>query len=178
MNMSEIPHRWHIPRSAIQHSIGEMAIDGRRGCEGIAMWLGHFQDDTAIVTHIALLRGPGIQKMPYQIVISADLVNDLTDVAIDLNVVLVGQIHSHGPLHGTHLSETDKRYGICSPGYLSVVAPNYAMDLTTEIDQLGFHIFEDGGWRRLSSSAARNRVVIPEELEVAVVTAGRAEDRG
>jgi hypothetical protein len=127
MKFLEIPARWEIPLGVIQHSITEMAIDGNRGCEGIAMWLGHFQDDIAIITHIAVLRGPGIKKTPYQIVISADLVNDLTDVTIDLNVTLVGQVHSHSALYGTHLSETDRRYGIAAPGYLSAAgAPNIA----------------------------------------------------
>jgi hypothetical protein len=178
MNMSDVPSRWHIPRAAIQHSIAEMAIDGSCGCEGIAMWLGRFRDDTAIVTHVALLRGPGIKKMPYQIVISADLVNDLTDVTIELGLVLVGQIHSHGHLHGTHLSNTDKRYGIRYPGYLSVVAPNYAMDSSTEISELRFHVFEAGVWRGLGAREAQDRVVILEEPEVPVVIAGGELDRG
>lgn len=178
MKFPRIPARWQVPSAAIQHSMAEMAMDGNRGCEGIAMWLGHVQDDIAIITHIAVLRGPRIKKTSHQIVISADLVNDLTDVTIDLNVMLIGQIHSHGPLYGTRLSETDKRFGVVAPGYLSAVAPNYAMDSSIGIDEVGFHVFEAGGWRRLDASEARDRIVILGEPEVAVVVAGHEENRG
>lgn len=168
-----IPKRWDIPEEAMRLSFAEMAQDGARGCEGVAMWLGHREGEVAIVTHVARLQGPGIHKGPDHLFISADLVNDLTDVAIEHRLTLVGQIHSHGPMHGTNLSLTDRRYGIAVPGYLSAVAPDYARRRVTTIDQCGIHVFlPPQGWVRLSPSAVKERISIVTNVTVPVLIAG------
>ena len=79
MSYFDVPTRWVIPEAALRRSLQEMAIDGARGCEGVAMWLGHYDRDTAVVTHIAVLRGPGVRKAPDQLLIGADLMNDIAD---------------------------------------------------------------------------------------------------
>lgn len=168
----EGPTRWHVPCSAIDRSMTEMAIDGSRGCEGIAMWLGRVDDHTALVTHVAVLRGKGIEKAANYIVIDADLVNELTDMVIDLRVMLLGQIHSHGPFYGTVLSETDRRCGISAPGYLSVVAPDYGMKPKTTIEDFGFHVFQNDAWRRMGGSEVQDRIVLSAEAEIPVVAVG------
>jgi len=173
MTYFSIPEHWRIPEAALRHSFAEMAEDGQRGCEGIAMWLGHYDGNTAIVTHVARLRGPGILKEPDRLLISADLVNDLTDVAIENNLTLIGQIHSHGPLHTTNLSETDKRYGIAVPGYLSAVAPDYALRSETTISECGLHVFIPGkSWPRLSPTEVRQRISIVSGIIVPILVAG------
>jgi len=173
VNYFETPTQWRIPEEAIRHSMMEMAIDGAFGREGVAMWLGRYEQNTAVVTHVAALRGAGVRKAPDQLLISADLVNDLTDKAIDLGLVLIGQIHSHGPLHGTSLSVTDKRYGISVPGYLSAVAPDYAMRPSTSVDECGVHLFEKGrGWIRLTPEQVAKRVLVVPSPRVPVLIVG------
>lgn len=163
MSYFEIPEQWHIPEQALRASMDEMAIDGVLGHEGVAMWLGRYEGRSAIVTHVAALRGPGVRKAPDQLLIGPDVINDLTDAAIEHGVVLIGQIHSHGPLYGTHLSLTDKKYGIAVPGYLSAVAPDYAMRPDTRIEDCGIHIFEKGvGWRRLPLREIEQRIIITQ----------------
>src|SRR5262245_19086266 len=102
---------WCIPRAAVQQSFEEMAMDGRKGDEGIMLWLGSRQDGTVMITDLVALRGPRIQKSPARIDIDATLLNDVTDLAMMLEKSLVGQIHSHGPLHGVDLSWVDRTFG-------------------------------------------------------------------
>jgi proteasome lid subunit RPN8/RPN11 len=134
----------------LQTSISEMAPDGARGREGVALWLGRQEAGIVRVTHVVGLRGPGIVKRADHLSISAELLDDVTDIAIELGTYLVGQIHSH-PAGWVDLSEADKRYGIQAPGYLSVVAPHFAQDPRTRPGQCGFHVFNGRKWRRLGS---------------------------
>ena len=80
------------------------------------MWLGRYEDITAIVTHAGILRGAHVRKAPRLLMIDLELINELTDLAIENKLRLIGQIYSHGPDFGTNLSETDRRYGVAVPG--------------------------------------------------------------
>ena len=165
------PTAWRLPLEAFRHSLAEMAIDGVRHKEGVAMWLGRYEADIAVVTHVAVLRGPGVYKAADQLFISSGVMNELTDVAIETKTILIGQVHSHGPLYGTWLSETDKKYGIAVPGYLSAVAPDYALRPDTRIHDCGFHLFEAGaGWRRLASDEVERRIQVTEATDIPVLT--------
>ena len=173
MSYFDIPERWTIPAEAMRVSLVEMAIDGAVGHEGVAMWLGRYEGKNAIVSHVAIFRGEGVHKAPDQLVITAESINDLADEAISHGIVLVGQIHSHGPKYGTNLSLTDKKYGIAVPGYLSAVAPDYALRSRTDIRDCGVHLFEKGGgWRRLSSTEVAQRVLITAESSAEVIRVG------
>jgi len=153
--------KWIIPESAIIESFKEMARDGKSGNEGITLWLGKRSKEHAQVTHLVALRGPGIVKKPAVLIIEPDLFNSVTDITIAYNVALIGQIHSHGPWHGTDLSVTDIRYGLSVPFYLSIVAPDYALKTECDLSSCGVHIFDPGtGYRRLSPMEAQDRIQI------------------
>lgn len=164
---------WQLPQSAFDASLQEMATDGRLGREGVALWLGNRNDGAAQVTHVVLLRGPGVAKRHDLLQIGADLMNDVTDLAIELGVMLVGQIHSHGVLYGTDLSLTDRRYGVMVPDYLSVVAPDFALRPRTLIADCGVHIYELGrGYRRFSQREISERLDMTATQAVSVLTVG------
>jgi len=150
-----------------------MALDGAAGNEGIALWLGKRKDGEADITHVALLRGPEVEKHPAQIRLGADLLNDLTDLTIELGVVLLGQIHSHGPGWSLDLSPTDRTYGPAVPWYLSVVAPDYALNAETRFQDCAVHVFEPGiGYRRLGGQEAGERLQLVPGGAVDLVTVG------
>jgi len=173
MSFFSIPSHWRIPQSAMQLSLKEMALDGASGCEGVALWLGRHAGDIVSITHVVALRGSGVRKAPDLLQISADLINDVTDLAIEHRATLVGQIHSHGRLFGTNLSRTDKQMGIAVPGFLSVVAPDYAMRPATAIADCGIHLFEPpSGWRRLAQGEITARIVMTAGDDVALLIAG------
>lgn len=166
--------RWVIPELALSESFREMARDGMQGNEGIVLWLGRRCGDRAEITHLVALRGHGVVKRPELLRIFSALVNDVTDLAIEQGVTLVGHIHSHGTGYGTNLSPTDRKYGIAVPYFLSVVAPHYALKSGTHIGQCGIHVFEPGvGFRRLPAVEARRRVEVIPGPDVPLLIAGK-----
>jgi hypothetical protein len=163
---------WRIPEAAIPEVLAEMAIDGREGNEGIVLFLGRENLTVAEVTHFVKLRGRGIQKRPWQIRIDAGLLNEVTDVAIENKVRLIGQVHSHGPGYGLDLSPTDRAYGIKTAYYLSLVAPDYALS-SAPIHQWGVHIFrEERGFVRLSVAEVTRSIQVIPTAPISFLTVG------
>lgn len=163
---------WRIPEMAIADALKEMAIDGSEGNEGIVLFLGRDTDAVAEVTHLLKLRGGGVEKYPAWINIDPALLNDVTDVAMDNKVRLIGQVHSHGPGYGLDLSPTDRTYGIRTPYYLSLVAPDYALS-AVPLQKWGVHVFmENQGWVRLSASEADRRLQVLPNARASVITVG------
>jgi hypothetical protein len=152
--------KWLLPETVLADSLLEMVIDGRRGDEGIVLWLGRDHGETAEITHLVKLRGPLVTKRPDQIHIEAALFNDVADVAIEHNIRLIGQIHSHGPRYSLNLSPTDKTYGLQTPYYLSLVAPDYGLS-DSSLSDCAVHVFRPGrGYVRLSTGEVSRQIQI------------------
>ncbi len=70
----------------------------------------------------------------------------------------------------------DSRYGIRTPDYLSLVAPNYAMT-DTPIHEWGVHVFvENQGYVRLPDQEVKRRIELSSGLPLPFLTVG--EDNG
>jgi hypothetical protein len=166
--------RWHMPLNTLGKSLQEMALDGALGNEGISLWLGDKNEHgDATVSHEVHLRGPGIVKSPANIQIAPDLMRKVHEVARQLELTLVGQIHSHGAEYGVSLSFVDRRYGISVPYYLSVVAPDYAMRPKTTIEDCGVHVFMPGvGYVGLTTEQIRKCIFIESERPIEILTIG------
>jgi proteasome lid subunit RPN8/RPN11 len=163
---------WRIPIAAWVASLDELALDGELGREGIAFWLGRREAGVAVVSAVALLRGPLIRKLSNQIVIDAGLVNELTDAAIAAGSRVVGQVHSHGGWTTTDLSETDRELGLAVPYHLSVVVPDFGRRHVDPTD-CGVHFFVPGeGFRRLSRAQVAVRLRLIDTGWVAVLKVG------
>ncbi|BDP43346.1 hypothetical protein DAETH_33150 (plasmid) [Deinococcus aetherius] len=164
---------WVLPEAAVRTSLAEMARDGRRGNEGVALWLGHRTEGMAEVTHVAVLRGSLVSKAPDLLTIDPKLFAEVGDLAYDLGVRLVGQVHSHGPGSGVRFSRVDHAYGLRVPSYLSAVAPDYALNPHTRTSDFGFHVYEPGaGYRLLNAHEMQARILFPDDREVEVLTVG------
>lgn len=183
--MTASPLRWILPQAALDRSYEELAGDGARDREGIVLWGGIAEPcaryDTVYVTHVILLRGPGVVREMGYIGIAPELLNDVTDAlaGLDGDVYLVGQIHGHPPLATTDLSEVDIAYGIRTPHYLSVIAPDYGMAPAARLAECGVHVFEPrAGWRRLAPTEVAARVEVPsrDDDDVTCLTVGSEID--
>lgn len=162
-------NKWFIPFAALEESRLEMANQGERGNEGTCLWLGTKTDGHAHVSHIVLLRGDGIECHPANVIISPELMSEVHDRAIDLKLVLIGQIHTHSPLYGTDLSPVDHRYGVRAPYFLSVVCPDYGQRDATLMKECGIHVyFPDRGYGRLSPSEIESHISMTSENVVAL----------
>lgn len=171
-----VPARWELPDYVWNQSFVDMARDGAVGREGVALWLGQVVDDVAKATQVVLLRGPGVLKRSNQLAISADLMNLVADEALERDLMLIGQIHSHGPFASTDLSYPDRYLGITEPGYLSLVAPNFAMNCRTPLRNCGVHVHEgESGWRRLHDSELTQRFHQPVREPISPLIVGGKE---
>ncbi len=171
--------KWHIPRDVLGKSLEEMSLDGVRGNEGICLWLGSRNDDgNATITHMALLRGPRIVKSPANIQIAPELMREVHETARENGLTLVGQIHSHGRGYGVSLSYSDRTYGISVPYYLSLVAPDYAMNKATKIEDCGVHVsLPKKGYVRLNVKQVKSSVLIEAGRSVTILTIGDDNSR-
>jgi len=154
---------WRLVEGVLKGSLQEMSIDGVHGNEGVVLWLGRRAQEQAEITHLVGLRGSGVTKRPDLLVIAPRLLNEVADVALQLNVSLIGQIHTHGSGYSLDLSRTDRTWGIAVPYFLSVVAPDYGLRSDIRITDCGVHMFEPGlGYRRLLMSEVEQCVqVVP-----------------
>lgn len=58
----------------------------------------------------------------------------------------------------TNLSYPDRYLGMCEPGYLSLVAPDFALRVGTKLEDCGVHVHEGvDGWRRLGVAETQRR---------------------
>jgi hypothetical protein len=168
--------RWVLPETVLPDSLMEMASDGRHGNEGIVLWLGRDYGAMAEITYLVKLRGPLITKLPDHIRIESALFNDIADTAIEYGVRVVGQIHSHGPGYSVDLSPTDRVYGLQTPYYLSLVAPDYALSDSTIID-CGVHVFRPRiGYVRLSDVEVSQRIEIIPGLHLPFIEIGGSDE--
>lgn len=170
------PLLWRLPAAALRTSLIEMAPDGALGREGVALWLGRRTAGVVTTTHVVGLRGPGVVKTPNHLSISAELLDDVTDVMIENGVYLVGQIHSH-PSDWVELSDADRLFGIQAAGYLSVVAPHFARDPETPPGRCGFHVHDRGRWRRLGPWERSWRVALTSGVAPLIIVGGCRDER-
>lgn len=160
MSPYEAVDTWILPHDALAVSITEMAPDGKKGNEGIVLWAGYLEGGIARVVQLIGLHGPLIRKLPLQMIIAPDLFAKVSIFCAKGTLILLGQIHSH-PKTFTDLSEVDKKYGIATPNFLSVVAPYYAQRSATKWADCGVHVFDEAaGFRRMSVEEAQRRVIL------------------
>lgn len=140
---------WTFPAGLLDVSLRVMRPHGAHGNEGLALWFGTESEGAVAITHLVEPYGPGFSTSPYHISLSLRGMARLTDLAEELGAFLVGQIHSH-PGRFLDLSQVDEREGIRVPGYLSLVCPHYAQLERLALQDCGVHVFEGGGYRRLT----------------------------
>lgn len=165
---------WVVPLQGWRLAFDEMAQDGRLGNEGTCLWVGSRHGKTAIITDVVVLRGEGIRKHPELITISDDLMHKLANKIAGSARCVIGQIHSHGIGSSTALSQTDQQYTMRVPGFLSIVAPDYAQRLV-DPEYCGVHVFESGlGFRRMDRREARCKLRLDPKQICGLISIGDA----
>lgn len=153
---------WHLPDNLLSQSIAIMRPQGRVGNEGLAFWFGVENQNKLMVTHIVEVFGTGFITTPLHMSLSLIAMTRLTQLTEELNIFLIGQIHSH-PGNFVDLSELDKSHGIRIPDYLSVVCPYYAQRDLVDLEEFGFHVFEKNKYRRMLNKEISTRISIQNE---------------
>ncbi len=167
--------RWVIGRGVVDATLMGLARDGRDRREGIALWLGRRVGETARVSHVVRLAGPGLVTREDLLEVSAELFNEVDDVCAERGLVWLGQAHTHGGAW-TGMSRTDRMFGPATPYFLSVIVPHFAQDARTTLADCGVHLLDPvDGWRTLGRDEVESRIDIanvePEDAGV-VITVG------
>lgn len=149
--------QWHIPKTLLGESIAIMRPHGAKSNEGLALWFGTSDGYRSTITHLVEVVGPGFLTTPLYMSLSLRAMVTLTNLAEKLDAILIGQIHSH-PERFLDLSDLDKKQGIRSQGYLSVVCPHYAQRDLRGFNDCGVHVFENHHYRRLASEEISRRL--------------------
>lgn len=151
--------QWHISKTLLRESIAIMRPHGAKGNEGLALWFGTSDGSHATITHLVEVVGPGFLTTPLYMSLSLRAMVTLTNLAEKIDALLIGQIHSHPELF-LDLSVLDKKQGIRSQDYLSVVCPYYAQRELRSFNECGVHVFENRHYRRLPSDEISRRLIV------------------
>lgn len=154
---------WSFPTNLLSESLSIMRPHGAAGNEGLALWFGTADGARADITHVVDVYGRGFQTTPLYMALSLRAMAVLTDLAEQLDVFLIGQIHSH-PERLLELSMLDKEHGIRIPDYLSMVCPYYAQRELDSFRECGAHVFEERTYRRMLPDELSRRLVVRNSL--------------
>lgn len=167
---------WDLPQAVVEWSFAEMRRRGEDGAEGIAFWAGRAEGAIARVSHAFIVRGRHVLCRRGILELESSLVNDLTDEVLTRGLYLIGQVHSHPPGASVRMSDTDQRYGIVAPSYLSVIVPDFAGGEWQKRSTWGVHVYGPARrWRTLPTTEALQRIAISER-EAELVTIGEGPD--
>jgi proteasome lid subunit RPN8/RPN11 len=158
---------WNCPGDLLSESIAVMRPHGLAGNEGLALWFGVRDGGRARITHIVDVSGAGFRTTPLYMCLSIRSMAVLTDLADKLQTVLIGQIHSH-PDRFVDLSDLDKRNGIRSPDYLSMVCPYYAQRTLSGFNDCGVHVFENRAYRRMPTQEVSRRLIASRDCVTSI----------
>ena len=163
---------WVISRGLVEGTMVELARYGREGREGIVFWLGRRDGETAHITHAVFARGGGVTSTRNLLEVSAELLNGVGTLCDELELVWVGQAHSHGG-RWTGMSLPDRTLGATSPYFLSVIVPFFANDRRTTIADCGVHLMDPAaGWRTLTREEIANAITVDPNGSAMVLTVG------
>lgn len=150
--------RWMIPEAALEATLRDLRRTGQLGREGGALWLGDRASDATILT-VATASGEGVLERTGSWSLSPTAYGRIGEWAIARGRVLLALIHSHGGAGelATSLSPTDEFATVHVPDFLSVVVGRRGDE--DDPTAWGYHVFEDGRFRRLGAAEVAERIV-------------------
>lgn len=167
--------KWIAPSDLLQIAVSEMAIDGKLGREGTCLWLGTKNGEVAEIKTTVILRGALINKSPANITIAPELIREVHHASRNDDLLLIGQIHSHGRSFGLGLSPIDRAGGFKVPSFLTIVAPDYGLTWPITWEDCGVHVYlKERGFVRLSKEQVREKIIVSESRS-SVITIGDGE---
>lgn len=157
--------RYRCPRRLLDATVHALGSEGHR--ESMAFWAGTVVDDTARFTKLLLPEGGGVDKEPYCSRVDSGALARVGARIDHPRELLLAQIHTHPGSPGH--SWTDDTLSWRSPGFLSVVLPNYGRVTASSWRTWGFHRCDAASkYARLTGVQLREILhVLPEgEIEI------------
>jgi hypothetical protein len=119
-----IIHRYHCPTELLAKTVEAFRRSRKDHVESILFWAGHVMENgVAQLRALILPTGPGMKREAMCSGIDSYTMAAVTDVLDPPGRILLAQVHTH-PSEAFH-SWTDDNFSWRSPGFLSIVLPQY-----------------------------------------------------
>ena len=152
--------QYHIPDLILNDTLSQLRKVGDEDKEGIAYWSGILDKNEAIITRAIFANNyPEFQNEEYFARISLDTAFKIGEEIHDKNEILFAQIHTH-PREAFH-SFVDDMYPISHRiGFVSIVIPNFAQNVTLLSECTILEYFGKARWNELLPSEVANKFIV------------------
>ncbi len=137
-----------IPYPVVYQTLEILREFGALSLEGLVLWLGHIEDESAEVQEAYVPdQTPISNEGGVGYFVEGEVLFKLNRALEETGLRLIAQVHSH-PEDAYH-SETDDRYAIVtSEGGFSLVVPNFGEAPANPVAWAVYRLFQNG-WRQL-----------------------------
>ena len=156
-----------LPAALLDETLAALRAEGQLRVESLVFWAGSVQNGAATVTHVVVPKGDGVFKHPLQVRIDENVLAAVCDLVDPPRLLLLGQVHTH--LGDAFHSPTDDRFSLDTPGYLSIVIPNFARDDAALWHLWAFYECQGGGrFRPIDGAERAYRFIVAPHRTVTV----------
>jgi hypothetical protein len=157
--------QWDFAGGALRATLAGVRPAGSLCKESGAFWLGD-RAAVARVTTVVLPSGDGVMESSGRWQVSAEVFGSISRWVTPRRLCLLGMAHTHMPGVPVRLSQTDRSHGVHVPGFLEIVIGNAGRD--TDHRVWGWHVYEDGRYRRLLEPELSVRISLAFEIRIDV----------
>lgn len=154
--------RVDVPARCAKAAQEHLQAVGRRGYEGMALWVGKRQDSVFVVEETIIPKQQG-HKTPsgVYVEVGGEELHRINVWLYDHDMELIAQLHSH-PTDAYH-SSTDDEFPIATTiGSISIVLPNYAVDPFAVKNCAVYRLSEENIWEELTRDEADSLIKVIE----------------
>ena len=144
-----------LSAALLAETLAALRAEGEFRVESLVFWGGVVADGVAVVTDVFVPKGPGVYKHPLQVRISDRVIAALCGELDPPRLVLLGQVHTH--MEAAFHSPSDDRFSLDTPGYVSIVIPEFARGEVSAQNEWAFYECEGGGHFRAIDAQERVR---------------------
>lgn len=149
-----------VPQTVVESGQAFMQDAGRRGCEGMVLWIGCPADNRFEVRELLIPKQRGIRTPDgVCVVVDGDELHRINVALFRSGQRLIAQLHSH-PTHAYHSPMDDAHAVATTVGCVSIVVPNFASSPFSVIGSAVYRLAENGKWIEIAPGEASKLIRI------------------
>lgn len=161
--------RVYIPHEILHETNESLKTYGKRGCEGLVLWLGHIYDDNTCRVEKTLTPPQDSIKSEDGVgyFVTSETLFSLNKFLSSSGLRLLAQIHSH-PGHAYHSSADDRYCIVTLEGGFSIVVPDFGFGPCDFYKWVTYRLIK-GTWKKLSNNTVETVFKIeggPEKVSI------------
>lgn len=126
-----------LPASLPEMTVQVLRAEGTFRVESLVFWAGYVNGSTAVVTQIFVPKGDGVFQHRLQHRIDEKIIAAIGELLDPPRLVLLGQVHTHE--HDAFHSPADDKFSLDTPGFLSVVLPEFGRGESSDWQRWAFY---------------------------------------